>query len=232
MSGDDFRFPKMDQQHEAGIAGFKARQRDDQNAKLICIEGLIGVGKSTLTKALAEMLRAKPFFEPVEENPYLELFYNNPKRYALEMQFWLMSQRFQMHEQAIRHVWQTGQSVIMDRSIYGDWIFAKKNWLDGNIEEVGYKSYLKHRDVMSRYLLTPHTVLWLRAHPTTCLDRIGSRGRDCEKMIPLEYLYGLHSLHAELMEEMRTRGSKVVTLDWDDPYQDVNNAARQAGLKR
>lgn len=203
----------------------------DQNKQLICIEGNIGSGKSTLTKALAELIGAKAMFEPVGENPYLDLFYNNPKRYGLEMQFWLMSKRFEMHEQAIRHIWETGQSVIMDRSIYGDWVFSKRNWLDGNIEDVGYKSYLKHREVMNRYLLTPHTVLWLHVHPVTCQDRINTRGRDCEKTIPLEYLQGLHTLHAELMEEMRNRGSKVVALDWDVPFQSVSDVAAQLGLR-
>lgn len=193
--------------------------------RLICIEGNIGSGKSTLTKALATKLKASAMYEPVDENPYLEKFYDNPKRYALEMQFWLMSKRFEMHEEAIRHIWKTGQAVIMDRSIYGDWVFAKKNWLDGNIEDVGYKSYLKHRDVMNNKLLTPHIVLWLQAHPMTCQQRIAERGRDCEKTIPAEYLRGLHSLHCELMQEMRERGSRVLTLDWDVPYQDVNDVA-------
>ena len=199
--------------------------------KLICIEGNIGSGKSTLTKALAQLAGVKAFYEPVEENPYLDLFYSNPRRYALEMQFWLMSRRFELHEQAIRHIWQTGQSVIMDRSIYGDWVFAKKNWLDGNIEDVGYQSYLKHREVMNRYLLVPHTTLWLNAHPVTCRDRITERGRDCEKTIPLSYLEGLHKLHAELMEEMRGRGSKVIALDWDVPYLSVNDVAKKLGLE-
>jgi deoxyadenosine/deoxycytidine kinase len=222
----------MDEQHQAGIAAHMAKLRGkDQTQQLICIEGNIGAGKSTLTKALAEMIGAKAMFEPVGENPYLDLFYQNPKRYALEMQFWLMSRRFEMHEQAIRHIWQTGQTVLMDRSIYGDWIFAKKNWQDGNIEDIGYKSYLKHREVMNRYLLAPHAVLWLVAHPVTCQDRITSRGRDCERTIPLDYLRGLHILHAELMEEMRERGSKVFALDWDEPFQHVGDVAGKLGFK-
>ncbi len=216
----------MDQQHEAGIAATRSKRHTiDRSKQLICIEGNIGSGKSTLTKALSEMIGAAAMFEPVEENPYLEKFYRDPKRYALEMQFWLMSQRFRMHQTAIKHIWETGQSVIMDRSIYGDWVFAKRNWLDGNIEEIGYDNYVKHREVMSQFLLIPHTVLWLNAHPTTCRDRIQTRGRNCEKTVPLDYLQGLHTLHIELMEQMRNRGSKVIGLDWDVPYQSVNDVA-------
>lgn len=216
----------MIQEHCAGIAAHESKsKRIDQTMQLICIEGNIGVGKSTLTKALATKLKAHAMYEPVVENPYLEKFYENPKRYALEMQFWLMSRRFEMHEEAIRHIWKTGQTVIMDRSIYGDWVFAKKNWLDGNIEDIGYKSYVKHRDVMNKHLLVPHTVVWLQAHPSTCQERIAERGRDCEKEIPADYLRGLHALHSELMTEMRERGSKVFTLDWDVPFQDVSDVA-------
>lgn len=198
-------------------------RRNEMN--LVCIEGTIGVGKSTLTRALASLIKARAMYEPVEENPYLERYYQDPKRWALEMQFWLCSRRFEMHEEAIQHIWKTGQTVIMDRSIYGDWVFAKRNWLDGNIDEIGYESYLKHREVMDRYLLVPHQVLWLSAHPVTCRERIQQRGRDCEKTISLDYLQGLHTLHIHLMEDMRNRGSKVLALDWDIPYQNVSDIA-------
>lgn len=193
----------------------------DQSKKLICIEGLIGAGKSTLTRALSELIGARAMYEPVEENPYLEKFYADPRRYALEMQFWLMSKRFSMHEEAIRHIWQTGQTVIMDRSIYGDWIFAKRNFLDGNIDSIGYANYCSHRSVMDRYLLAPHSVVWLSVNPKTCLNRISIRGRNCERTISVDYLEGLHELHSELMKEMRARGSQIEELKWDEPFQEI-----------
>ena len=71
------------------------------SSQLIIIEGLIGVGKSTLAVKLAKQLNYHLIKEPVIDNPYLEKFYADPKRYALEMQFWLMSKRFAMHQEAI-----------------------------------------------------------------------------------------------------------------------------------
>src|SRR5277367_3948639 len=94
---------------------------------LIIVEGNIGAGKSSITKAIAEKLKAHAMYEPVESNPYLDDFYKDQKRWALEMQYWLMAKRFKMHEEAIEHIMTTGQAVIMDRSIYGDAVFAKKN---------------------------------------------------------------------------------------------------------
>lgn len=182
---------------------------------LVCIEGNIGVGKSSLTKSLAESLHGFPMFEPVEDNPYLERYYKDPKRYALEMQFWLMSRRFEMHEKAIRHIWRTGQTVVMDRSIYGDWVFAKRNWLDGNIDDPGYLAYMHHRKVMNQYLMAPHFVIALQAAPEVCLQRIKERSRDAEVAVKIDYLRGLHTLHEELYLDMKSRGSTVIEIDWN-----------------
>ncbi|MBF0315702.1 MAG: deoxynucleoside kinase [Oligoflexia bacterium] len=183
--------------------------------QLIIIEGLIGAGKTTFAEKLGALIDAKVYYEPVRDNPYLSDYYKNPKRYALEMQFWLMSVRFQLHQEAIQYIWESGKSAIIDRSIYGDWIFAKQNWLDGNIDDRGYESYIKHRDVMFRYLMVPHLTLFLDADPTVCLERIYGRGRDCEKGIPQKYLEGLHVLHRELMIELKQRGTKLVHIDWN-----------------
>lgn len=199
---------------------------------MIVIEGLIGVGKSTLSLKLGEKLNYLVMQEPVEDNPYLNKFYEDPKRYALEMQFWLMSRRFAMHKQAIEHIWKTGQGVVMDRSIYGDAVFAEKNFLDGNIDNIGYENYLKMREVMFQFLMVPQTTLYLSASPKVCLERISKRNRNCETNIPLEYLEGIHLLYKKLLEELKKKGSHVVTIDWQkfQPTEDVYEQLQQSQL--
>ena len=182
---------------------------------MIIIEGLIGVGKSTLTENMGEALGFKVFKEPVEDNPYLEDYYKDPKRYALEMQFWLMSRRFQMHQEAIETIWRTGRGVIMDRSIYGDAIFAKQNVTDGNISAAGYDNYMKMRDVMFGFLMVPQLTLFLQASPKTCLERISSRERGCETKIPASYLEGLDFEYKNLLGELSEKGSHVEVVDWE-----------------
>ena len=183
---------------------------------LIIIEGNIGAGKSSLTKSLVNHLQALGMFEPVETNPYLEDFYKNPKRWALEMQFWLMAKHFAMHEEAITHINHTGQAVIMDRSIYGDSVFANQNWMDGNIDDRGYKSYLQHRNLYFNRLLTPNITLFLDVKPEVCHDRIVNlRKRASEIQIPLSYLKGLDKCYRELLMELEDRGSHVFNIDWD-----------------
>ncbi len=185
---------------------------------LIIIEGNIGVGKSTLSNKLAEEYNFKLFEEGADTNKefveYLNLYYKDPKRYALEMQFWLMSTRFRQHQEALNHIHKTGQTCIMDRSIYGDTVFAKRNFLDGNISKLGYDSYLKHRDVMLQFLMVPQLTLYLDATPETCLERINMRNRTSENGIPLEYLKGIDSLYNELLVELEDKGSHVKRIDW------------------
>ena len=183
---------------------------------MIIIEGLIGVGKSTLSEGLGEILNYKVLKEPVEDNPYLEKFYRDPKRYALEMQFWLMSKRFSMHQEAIDYIWRTGNGIIMDRSIYGDAIFAKQNFDDGNIDSIGFDNYIKMREVMFRFLMIPQVTIYLEASPYTCQTRIAKRDRSCEQLIPIDYLSGLDKHYRSLLEELERKGSNIVKIDWEE----------------
>jgi len=199
--------------------------------QLIIIEGLIGAGKTTLSRQLGEELSYRVMEEPTIDNPYLDKYYEDPKRWALEMQFWLMSRRFEMHQEAIEHIWKTRQSVIMDRSIYGDAVFCRKNFLDGNIEKIGYDTYLKMREVMFRFLLVPQTTIYLAVTPEKCLERIQARERNCEQMIPIEYLLGLHNEYEKLLTELTERGSNVLTLNWNS-FQPIQPVIDQLFQKR
>ncbi|MBF0440385.1 MAG: deoxynucleoside kinase [Oligoflexales bacterium] len=185
---------------------------------LIIVEGNIGVGKSTLSRKLAEEYDFRLFEEGADTNAdfkqYLSLYYREPSRYALEMQFWLLSTRFRQHQEAIEHIHNTGQCCIMDRSIYGDTVFAKRNYLDGNISRLGYDSYRKHRDVMLRFLMVPQLTIYLDAPSDVCLNRIAMRNRSAEAGIPITYLEGLSSLYKELLVELEERNSTVEIIDW------------------
>jgi deoxyadenosine/deoxycytidine kinase len=190
-------------------------------AQLIIIEGNIGAGKSTLTDRLAEQLGGIAVYEPVESNPYLADFYKDPKKYALEMQFWLMSKRYQLHLDAIEKVWREGKTVIMDRSIYGDYIFAKAHQVLGNISDIGFANYMAMRNTMERTLLIPQLTIYLNVSVDNCLNRINERNRGCESGITKEYLEILEKIYHELISELRSKGSNIIDIDHNE-FKDVD----------
>lgn len=123
------------------------------NKPIIVVEGIIGAGKTTLTQILEKELDLKAFYEPVDANLYLKEFYaeeariraggEKPNKYAFPMQMELMYQRFAMHKSASWEValFNENKGVIIDRSIFGDRVFAKLLTKYGNIEPImGYIS--------------------------------------------------------------------------------------------
>lgn len=183
---------------------------------MIVIEGIIGVGKSTLCQALGKYLEGAQIYLEPTDHPYLDLFYKDMKRWALEMQFYLMARRFQQHEEAIRHEWSKGIQTIHDRSIWGDRAFADMLKKDGLISELGYSSYMMHRQCMLGFLLVPQIVIWLEASPETCIKRICKRDRTCESGISLDYLRALRKSYAAIIEEMAQKGSKILCYNWEE----------------
>lgn len=81
----------------------------EESGNIVLVEGNIGIGKTTLCRELADRLKYKAFFEPAAENPYLEKFYSNPKKYALPLQLWIFNQRCQTYVEALKHIAQTGK---------------------------------------------------------------------------------------------------------------------------
>lgn len=169
--------------------------------------------------------------EPTLTNPYLEDFYKDHKKWALRMQLWLLRQRYRAYVAAIKYILETGQGVILDRSVYSDSVFADKNLVDGNISQEGYEQYWALRRKMLANLPIPHITIYLDVTANTCFDRIHNlRGRACEGGIPLEYLAGLEDCYLTFLGQMAAAGSKVIRLPWtnfggaDDVAQAIANA--------
>ena len=104
---------------------------------VIILAGMIGVGKTTYTYRLAEELGTQPFFEPVEENPILDKYYEDPDKYGFALQIYFLNKRFKMIKAAYYD-----DNNILDRSIYEDALFTYINTLKGSISEQEYNIYL------------------------------------------------------------------------------------------
>jgi deoxyadenosine/deoxycytidine kinase len=162
--------------------------------RFIAIAGNVGVGKSTLTGLLAERLGWEPFFEAVDENPYLADFYADMRTWSFHSQIFFLSRRLRHHRQLLDRP----HSVVQDRSVYEDAeIFARNLYLQGDMDQRDYRSYRELYEVLTHFLPPPDLVVYLRATVSTLLQRIAMRGRDYEQSISPDYLTRLNRLYEE-----------------------------------
>ena len=160
----------------------------------VAVAGNIGAGKSSLTGVLADYFRWDPFYERVDDNPYLSDFYGDMQRWSFHLQVFFLSSRFK-HQRAIEDA---GRSVVQDRSIYEDAeIFARNLFEMDLMEERDYRNYTELFSIMTGYLRPPDLLVYLRATVPTLVRHIQARGRDFEARIRLDYLERLNTLYEE-----------------------------------
>lgn len=158
----------------------------------IAVAGNIGSGKSSLTKLLSERFGWKAYYESVDDNPYLDDFYKDMKRWSFHLQIYFLSKRFKDHMEIIN----SPHSIIQDRSIYEDAeIFAKNLYEMGNMDERDYKNYVELFSIMTSFLKPPDLIIYLRASVDTLIHQIKLRGRTFEQNIPREYLERLNKYY-------------------------------------
>lgn len=209
---------------------------------MITLAGIIGSGKSSLTEILSEELGTKAFYEPVEDNPVLPLFYKgneiaakkraegdaeatNP--YAYLLQTFFLNRRFAMIKKAMQD-----DNNVLDRSIYEDAIFMKMNTDMGNATEVEYDIYKKLLDNMLEELpyaahkKSPDLMVMIDVSYDTMIKRIQKRGREYEQVENdpslVEYYQRLLGYYDEWKEEYSA--SPLLIID-GDKYDFVNNVA-------
>ncbi len=164
------------------------------NRYFIAIAGNIGVGKSTLTSLLSQEMGWEPFFEAVDDNPYLSDFYRDMRTWGFHSQVFFLSRRLHHHYQLMQHP----NTVVQDRSVYEDAeVFAGNLYRQGLMSERDYASYRELYEVVCALLPPPTLIVYLRASVDTLLRRIALRGRDFERKISGEYLAQLNTLYEE-----------------------------------
>ena len=158
---------------------------------VITIAGTVGVGKSTMTNALADALRFRTSFEKVDTNPYLDKFYADFERWSFHLQIYFLAERFK--EQ--KRIFEYGGGFIQDRSIYEDTgIFAKMHYEKGTMSPVDYETYksLFEAMVMTPYFPHPDLLIYLEGSIDDILERIKQRGRPMEQQTPISYWEEMH----------------------------------------
>jgi deoxyadenosine/deoxycytidine kinase len=190
---------------------------------LIWVEGIIGAGKSTFSREIAKRLDLRLIEEPVETNPYLEKFYQDPKQYAFGMQIFLLHKRYAMQQLAAYEATGVGgfKGAILDRSLSGDRVFAKMLYEAGHINELDFQTYEMAHEYMCRSLLPPTLLIFLDVQPQTAFDRMKKRNRGAESGVPLDYLIQLRKGYQDLIREAESallpwaHAIRVVRIPWD-----------------
>lgn len=176
----------------------------------IGIAGMIGAGKSTLATSLAKHLGIKAYYEPVENNEYLADYYKDMKKYSFAMQVYLLTRRFQQHQEII---WR-GESAVQDRTIYEDSVFAAMLAESGLMDERDYRTYVQLFRYMSNFMCKPNVIVYLDVKPERSLERIKMRSRECESNVSLEFLQNLYR-HYEIFINDISRVIPVISVDYD-----------------
>lgn len=170
---------------------------------VITIAGTVGVGKSTMTNALADALSFKTSFEKVDTNPYLDKFYADFERWSFHLQIYFLAERFKEQKK----IFEYGGGFIQDRSIYEDTgIFAKMHYEKGTMSEVDYETYtnLFEAMVMTPYFPRPDLLIFLEGSLEDILERIKLRGRPMEQQTPVSYWEEMYSRYENWINNFNT----------------------------
>jgi len=175
--------------------------------ELVIVDGVVGSGKTTFMNILQEELGLHGFEEPVTDNPLLEKFYHDRKRYAFPLQVFFLNRRFRMLKDAEG----LASSSVMDRSIYGDVIFAKLLHEGGDMEKEEFLLYQELLVNMLDHIEAPKLMIYLKCDVDTALSRIQKRGRDYEQIVERDYWERLNKEYEAYFDAYNL--SKILVID-------------------
>lgn len=155
----------------------------------IAVAGNIGAGKTSLVELLCKHYDWEPSYEVVEDNPYLNDFYEDMQRWSFNLQVYFLNSRFQQ----CLMINQSKKSILQDRTIYEDcYIFADNLHDMGLMTTRDYDNYVALFESVKSFIKPPDLLIYLKASVPTLVNQIQKRGRDYESGIRLDYLQRLN----------------------------------------
>ncbi len=190
-----------------------------KNHPFVGLAGNIGVGKTTFTEIVSKKLGWAPFYESVEDNPYLGDFYGDMSRWSFNLQVYFLHKRFKSHHDMSM----SNGGVIQDRTIYEDVEIFARNLEEMNfLDKRDWENYNGLFSIMTSYLRKPDLIVYLKASTDTLLSRIKSRSRDYEKSINPEYLHTLNVAYNKWISNIEDIPVLIVETDGFNIFEDKN----------
>ncbi|MDZ7370961.1 MAG: deoxynucleoside kinase [candidate division KSB1 bacterium] len=157
--------------------------------KYICIEGVIGAGKTSLAQLLAEHLGAKLILEKPEENPFLEDFYRDPRRFAFQTQLFFLLSRYRQQQESFQY-------DLFHEYTVSDYLFAKDRiFAHLNLDDRELILYDHVASLLERNIPKPDLVVYLQSSPERLMANIRKRGRSYERNMSEEYIRSLNEAY-------------------------------------
>ena len=176
----------------------------------IAVTGNIGVGKTTLCGKLSKHYGWEAQYEHAEDNPYLDDFYHDMRRWSFNLQIYFLNSRYSQ----IANIQKGGKVVIQDRTIYEDaYIFAPNLYEMGLMEQRDFNNYFSLFKSMLAMINPPDLLIYLRAGIPTLVDHIQDRGRDYEGNMSLDYLRNLNDRYENWIKNYKGGNKLIIQVD-------------------
>lgn len=189
----------------------------------IAIAGNIGSGKTTLTKLLAKHYNWETHFEDVEQNPYLNDFYEDMQRWSFNLQIYYLNSRFTQ----IREIRENEKTVIQDRTIYEDaYIFAPNLHSMGLMTTRDFENYFSLFNLIENFVSPPDLLIYLRATVPTLVNQIQKRGRAYEESIRLDYLKRLNERYEAWISTYDKGKLMIIDVDNNNFHEDAEDLGK------
>ena len=168
----------------------------------IAIAGNIGSGKTTLTTMLAKRYGWSPQYEPVDNNPYLEDYYHDMKRWSFNLQIYFLNKRFK----DVVEISRSDKTIVQDRTIFEDaCIFAPNLYDMGLMSDRDFDNYTDLFNLMISLVKLPDLMIYIRSSVPRLIGNIQKRGRSYEQTIRIDYLKGLNDRYEEWIRNYKGR---------------------------
>ena len=186
----------------------------------LAIAGNIGSGKTTLTRLLAKRYKYEAHYEDVENNPYLNDFYNDMQRWSFNLQVYFLNSRFRQ----VLGFRENAKNVIQDRTIYEDaFIFAPNLHEMGLMTTRDFENYISIFELMDGFITPPDLLIYLRASVPVLVNQIQQRGRDYENSIRIDYLQKLNNRYEKWIEDYDKGKLLIIDVDNNSFHNDAED---------